>query len=87
MDNNKLPETLQVIVNNVGVKPAGAIATTALYKSADVFEERFPETVEQIKNQSYVDDIRLTNLDDEKLARKTQQVDEILNHANMKVKR
>ena len=62
MDDNKQPETLQVIVNNICVKPAGLIAMTALYKSADVFEQRFPKTVEQLKNQSYVDDIGLTDI-------------------------
>ena len=36
MDDNKQPETLQVIINNICVKPAGAIATTALYKSVNV---------------------------------------------------
>ena len=87
MDKKKAPETYQVIVNNIGVKPAGAIATTAMYRSADCFKIEFPEVVEQLKNQSYVDDIGLTDLDEERLAEKTQQADEILKHANMKVKR
>ena len=80
------PDTLQVIGYNIGVKPAGSIAMTALYKSADYFREKYPETVEQLKNQSYVDDIGLTDVDNQKLAGKTKQADEVLNHANMKVK-
>lgn len=87
MDNNKLPDTLQVIINNIGVKPAGAISMTALHKNADVFRERFPENVEQLKNQSNIDNIGLTDLDSEKLMGKTQQADKILNHTNMKVKK
>ena len=43
--------------------------------------------MEQLKNQSYVDNVGLTDLDNEKLAGKTQQADDILNKANMKVKR
>ena len=60
---------------------------TALYKSTNCFKDRFPETVEQLKNQSYVDNIGLTDLDVEKLAVKTKQAVEIPGHANMKVKR
>ena len=86
MDANKPPDTFQVIVNNIGVKPAGAIATTSMYKSAYYFKDRFPENVRQLKNQSYEDDIGLTDSDDEKLVKKTKQADEVLNHANMKVK-
>ena len=86
MDANKPPDIFQVIVNNIGVKPAGAIATTSMYKSAYYFKDRFPENVKQLKNQSYENDIGLTDSDDEKLGEKTKQVDEVLNHANMKVK-
>ena len=86
MDTNKPPETLQVIMNNIGVKPAGAIANTSMYKSAYYFKDRFPENVRQLKNQSYEDDIGLTDSDDEKLAEKTKPADEVLNHANRKVK-
>ena len=40
----KEPVTYQVIVNNIGVKPVGCIATTALYKSSDSFKEQYPIT-------------------------------------------
>lgn len=43
--------------------------------------------MEQLKNQSYVDDIGQTDLNDEIMAEKTQQADKIINHANMKVKK
>ena len=86
MDANKPPDTFQVIVNNIGVKPAGAIATTSMYKRAYHFKDRLPENVKQLKNQSYEDDIGPTDSDDVKLAEKTKQSDEVLDHANMKVK-
>ena len=87
MDEKKVPDTYQVTVNNIGVKPAGAIATTALYKSCDWFEDNFPEVVVQIKHESFVNVIGLTDLDVGGLAEKTQQADKILRHANMKVKK
>ena len=87
MAEKKMPNTCQVIVNNIGVKPAGVIATTTLYKSCDWFKNNFPEVVVQIKQQSYIDDIGLTDLDVGRLAEKTQQADKILEHTNMKVKR
>ena len=82
----KTPNTYQVIINNIGVKPAGAIATTALYKSCDGFKNNFPEVVVQLKNQSYVDNIGLMDLDVERLEEKTQQACRVLEHANIKVK-
>ena len=87
MDKKKTSENYQVIVNNIGVKPAGTIATAALYKSCDWFKDNFPEVVVQIKEQSYVHNIGLTDLDVERLAEKTQQTDKILEHTNMKAKR
>ena len=86
MDANKSTDTFQVIVNNNIVKPARAIATTSMYKSEYCFKDRFPENKEKLKNQSYEDDIGLTDSDDEKLAEKTKPADEVLNHADRKVK-
>ena len=34
-------EDYQVVVNNIGVKPSGSISKTALYKSADIFQEMY----------------------------------------------
>ena len=86
MDETKKPEIYQVIVNNIGVKPAGSIATTALYRSADAHGEQFPETVRQLKRQSYVDDIGLTDNSKKGLDIKMKEADIVLKHANMKVK-
>ena len=63
MEERKTPSTYQVIVNNVWVKLAGAIATTVLYNSCDWFKNNFPLVMVQLKNQSYVDNIGLTDLD------------------------
>ena len=54
------PRVFQVLVNNIGVKPAGTIASLALSKSADIHAKQFPVTSHQIKKKSYVDDLGLT---------------------------
>ena len=87
LDLGSEPETYQVTVNNIGVKPAGAIATLALQKSADIFSEVFPETSIQLKKKSYVDDLGLTGKNKEALIKRTLEADQILSHANMRVKK
>ena len=54
------PETYMVLLNNMGIKPAGSIAATTLYKSCNEFSTKYPVTSEEIKDSSYVDDLRLT---------------------------
>ena len=49
MDKTKKPEMYQVKVNNIGVKPSGSIVMTVLDKSADTFQDMYPDTVEQLK--------------------------------------
>ena len=87
LDPSKDPETFQVVVNNIGVKPAGCIATLALYKSSEKFQEEFPVTAVQLKSNSYVDDLGLTGRNREEIRRRTAEADKILAYGNMKVKR
>ena len=67
MDESMELEIYQVIVNNMGVKPAGSIAKEALDKSAALYEEIYPDTAEQLKNGSYVDDLGVVEESDEAL--------------------
>ena len=85
MDESKDPEIFQVIVNNMGVKPAGSIAKSALDKSAKVFEKMYPDTAKQLKDGSYVDDLGVMEETMEALKQRTKEADEILDHAGMKV--
>ena len=87
LDPKAEPSTYQVVVNNIGVKPAGAIATVALQKSCDVFSSTFPVTSLQIKNKSYVDDLGLSANTKEALKKRIAEADQILKHANMHVKK
>ena len=87
LDVNQKPKTYQVLVNNIGVKPAGAIAALALQKSADIHVEEFADTSRQLKGKSYVDDLGLTAEDQDELKKRTIEADSILLHANMHVKK
>ena len=51
------PETYVMTRVNMGDKPAGAISTEALYKTADMFKNENPAAAELLKNGSYVDDV------------------------------
>ena len=87
MDENGEAKMYQITVNNIGVKPAGVIAATALYKSAAKFEGRYPKTVKQLREQSYMDDIGLTDTKMDILIKKNEQADKVLDHAGMKIKK
>ena len=86
LDTKQDPTTYQVVVNNIGVKPAGCIASLSLYKSADRFKERFPTTAHQLKRNSYVDDLGLTGGSKAEILMRVKEANEILAHANMSVK-
>ena len=86
LDVEQQLQTYHVLVN-IGVKPAGAIATLSLYKSADLFQHPFPTTSQQIKDKSYIHDIGITGRTMDELRKRTVEADTILSHANMHVKR
>ena len=56
-DNPSEPSTYVITRVNMGDRPAGAIATEALYKTAEMFSSVNREAAEFIKNGSYVDDL------------------------------
>ena len=87
MDPNADPVTYQVTVNNIGVKPAGAIATVAFHKSAEMFSGKYPVTSQQLQQKSYVDDLGLTGKNLSVLIQRTTEADQILHHANMRIKK
>ena len=83
MQTKEHPKTLAVIVNNFGLKQANCIATSALHKSADIFENDYPEASKAIKEQTYIDDELVAAENNNKLHQKTDQMDEITAHAGM----
>ena len=73
------------ICNNMGIKPAGSIAKTALDLSADKFKEIYPATSQQLKDSSYVDDLGVTDKQLDSLKERTNEAVKILADAGMKV--
>ena len=83
MNTDQKPSVYAVTANNFGVKPANCIATCALYKSADMFSDVYPVESQEIKDQSYVDDLLMAAEDTDRARIKTARIDEILEHASM----
>ena len=86
LDKTRDPDTYQVVVNNIGVKPAGCIASLALYKTADRFKEQCPVTSLQLKENSYVDDLGLTGNTLEEIKLRVEEADKILDSGGFHVK-
>ena len=74
LDQTKSPDTYQVIVDNIGVKPAGVIATLALQKSADKYGDQFPATARQLRYHSHVNNIGLMGKNGTELQRRTGEL-------------
>ena len=86
LEVDRSPDTYQVTVNNIGVKPAGTIATLCLQKSSDLHRDQYPDTAKQLIDRSYVDDLGITASTRQILMKRTYEADQILKHAGMKVK-
>ena len=86
MDKSRPPDILAMTSVSFGDKPAGNIAITALHKTAELFKDRYPEAVEMIMKNSYVDDIVESVETCEEANSLKQQADEILGHASFSVK-
>ena len=80
------PQVFAVPCNNFVVKPVNCIATVALGKSADMFKDIYPEECEELKQQTYIDDILIAASDKRVALIKTSRHDEILAHAGMQNK-
>ena len=72
-----------VRVNNFGVVSANCIAKVTLHKSADAFKDVYPLETEELKNQTYIDDELMANLNKELALMKTARIDEISAYAGM----
>ena len=57
MEVNRDPDIYVMTRVNMGDRPAGAISTEAVYKTADLFREDSHRAAEILKNSTYVDDI------------------------------
>jgi len=57
MESNREPDVYVMTRVNMGDRPAPAICSEALYKTAELFWEESPRAAELIKSSTYVDDI------------------------------
>ena len=80
------PDIYIVLVNNIGIKPSGTIAGCVLEKTADMFTEKYPKVVEDLKEISYVDDVATEAWESNNLHQHTQEIDEILEAGGMECK-
>lgn len=57
LETDKDPNVYVMTRVNMGDKPAGAISTEAVYKTASMFKDKFPDVAELLLKSTYVDDI------------------------------
>lgn len=71
---------------NMGDKPAAAISTEAIYKTADMFQEDYPQVQELLRRSTYVDDIVHSVATVEMARQLSKDTEEILNRAGFTLK-
>ena len=66
LDESRAPDVYIIQRVNMGDKPAGAIASEALYKTAEMFKCDYPKVADLLTQSTYVDDIidSVPSLDD-----------------------
>ena len=86
MKKNEPPQIYRVTANNIGIKPSGCVATSALELTCDMFMEKYPVVSEEIRNSSYVDDVGLCADDHAELSKKIKQADELFEYGGFHCK-
>ena len=86
LDPTKKIRTYGINTATFGDSPAGAIAGTAVHKTADIHEDVHPEAAEKIKEDSYVDDVA-TGADNHEEAEDLKDgIEQILQRGGFKIK-
>ena len=86
MEIERTPDIYVITRVNMGDRPAGAISTEALYQTALLFQEEYPDVAVLLKRNSYVDDI-VDSLDTKTEALKlAEDTNRVLNKAGFEVK-
>ena len=80
------PDIYVLTTVTMGDRPAGTIATVALYKTAELSEESYPLESKIIKESSYIDDIVDSVRDFEEAKRVTRNINKILQVGNFQMK-
>ena len=86
MDITREPDEYVMTVVNMGDKPSGPMAMTALRKTAEMGRNKYPEAAKATFENTYMDDL-CDSVDDEKeLDRGTDEIDEILAEGGFQIK-
>ena len=86
MEFDKQPDHYMITSVSFGDKPAGAIASLALRKTAEMQKDNHPRVANMIIRNSYVDDIVDSFEDTETAKEATKKADNILAAGNFKIK-
>ena len=81
------PDTYVMTSVSFGDKPAGAIATRALHKTAEMKKNELPEAAKVVLTDSYVDDIITSTQTVEQAKKLSVEIDQILELGGFKIKR
>ena len=81
------PDVNCITVVNMGDRPSGAIATVALYKTAELSASIYPEEAKVIKDSSYVDDIADSKYNKKNADCIIENINDILKTGNFTIKR
>ena len=86
METHRNPDHYCMITVSFGDRPGGPIAITAMFKSADMKKDVYPEAARVIKRNSFVDDL-LKSVKNRKIAQRLiREIEEILNDGGFKIK-
>ena len=86
MNVQQEPDVYVKTVLTFGDKPAPAMAQTALLKTAEEGEKRYPEAAKVLKESTYMDDICDSVHSEEQARTITSEIDEILHNGGFNVK-
>ena len=86
LESERPPDHYALTCVPFGDRPSGAIAITALRKTAEMSEEMYPQAVEVIKNNSYVDDILASAPTQEAATKLAKDIDHVLDVGGFAIK-
>jgi Mor family transcriptional regulator len=83
---NRQPDIYLITRVNMGDRPAAAISSEAIYKTADLFHSEYPEVACLLKNSTYVDDIVESRSSHEEALQLARDTTHVLTEAGFTIK-
>ena len=85
-DSGRKPDTYVMQRINMGDRPAAAIATEALFMTADLAQERLPRTAHLIKSSNYMDELITSIVDKQAALALANETDAVLRYGEFEIK-